>query len=804
MYTINRKFTIISLLLLALLVIPATALADDIIVIQAETVVIHPGQDIQDIIDSKPDGTVYVFAPGYHRMQTITPNPGDSFIGQQGAVLSGARLLTNFEREGNLWVATGQTQQGRVHRVSGWQICEHGYNRCAYPEDLYFNSQPLLHVGSKDQVEPGKWFFDYGNDRIYFADDPTGKTVETSVTPYAFEGKGHDNVTIRDLTIEKFATPAQSGALHAQSGENWIVDNVISRLNHGAGITTGPGMRVTNSFFNYNGQLGIHGRGDNLLIENVEIAYNNYAFYNYAWEAGGTKFSETNNLVARNNRVFDNHGAGLWTDIDNINTLYENNYVVNNSSIGIFHEISYAAVIRNNIVEYNNHGGFGGQIYIATSSDVQAYNNRIVVGDDQGDGIVVLQQDRGNGIYGVWESRNNYVHNNTVIFTAQEGWMGTLLYQDNAPNFWRDSTNRFDYNTYSLPGEEEGNHQFWVWGEERHHWEGMRGHGQEANGRIIFDVPPSVNNLRVEGDLSTPPIVPTFHWAHFANESDTSVPAERYLLTVERNGTKHIEQWYDAATSCNGTDCAAAPGVEFTNGGTYDWKVESWTQANGIGESASSTFEIDLSVPGQMTGVTVESNQGRPLISFVDDPDALWYQVYIGSSDYSNTVHMQWYEKTGNLCGNGRCQILTEAWPTNGDYVIHIRAWGQGGFGDGGVNGWSEAYDMQVSYEAPAVVVQLGISSNEQPTGTFSWNGSNGASWYQLWVGTPGPEFETHHMGWYNIQDLGCSDAGMCYATPGLDLPAGEYIWYVRSWGPGGFSTGGANGWAEGTPFTRQ
>jgi len=33
-------------------------------------------------------------------------------------------------------------------------------------------------------------------------------------------------------------------------------------------------------------------------------------------------------------------------------------------------------------------------------------------------------------------------------------------------------------------------------------------------------------------------------------------------------------------------------------------------------------------------------------------------------------------------------------------------------------------------------------------------------------------------------------------------LDSGNYIWYVRAWGPGGFSEGGIQGWAEGTPFT--
>ena len=55
----------------------------------------------------------------------------------------------------------------------------------------------------------------------------------------------------------------------------------------------------------------------------------------------------------RDNHVHHNEGPGLWTDIDNIHTLYEGNLVEHNANVGIFHEISYDAVIRNNIVRDN-------------------------------------------------------------------------------------------------------------------------------------------------------------------------------------------------------------------------------------------------------------------------------------------------------------------------------------------------------------------------------------------------------------------------------------------------------------------
>src|SRR5690606_14643000 len=114
--------------------------------------------------------------------------------------------------------------------------------------------------------------------------------------------------------------------------------------------------RVRNNQVLEQGQLGIGGVGDNVLIAGNEVAWNNTAGFRWGWEAGGSKFARTHDLVVRNNHVHDNNGPGLWTDIANTRTLYEGNRVEDNTGPGIFHEISYDAVIRNNTVRRNARG----------------------------------------------------------------------------------------------------------------------------------------------------------------------------------------------------------------------------------------------------------------------------------------------------------------------------------------------------------------------------------------------------------------------------------------------------------------
>jgi hypothetical protein len=331
---------------------------------------IEVGVDPRVVVRAHPAGSTFVFASGVHRLSgPIVPRDGDVFVGEVGAVLSGAHLLTSFGREGGLWVVSGQTQQGFRHGS-----CTADAPRCSYPEDLFMDDVPLRHVGSLSEVVAGAWFFDYDNDRIYFADDPTGRVVETSVATAAISGDA-DDVTVRDLIVEKFANPSRpGGAINTRvmgngmstHGERWVIEDNTVRLNHSMGINAGHGARIRNNRVLWNGQLGLGGGGGHgTLIEGNEIAYNNWAGFDWGWEAGGAKWVGSDGLIVRNNHSHHNNGPGLWTDIDNINTLYEHNLVEHNTAVGIFHEVSYEATIRHNTVLHNGIGpGYEQYVYV--------------------------------------------------------------------------------------------------------------------------------------------------------------------------------------------------------------------------------------------------------------------------------------------------------------------------------------------------------------------------------------------------------------------------------------------------------
>ena len=70
-------------------------------------------------------------------------------------------------------------------RPNGGPVCQTAYPRGHYPEGLFIDDIALRHVASLAQGGAGKWHFAYVADKIYFADNPTGRKVEPSVAPRA-------------------------------------------------------------------------------------------------------------------------------------------------------------------------------------------------------------------------------------------------------------------------------------------------------------------------------------------------------------------------------------------------------------------------------------------------------------------------------------------------------------------------------------------------------------------------------------------------------------------------------------------
>lgn len=292
-----------------------------------------------------------------------------------------------------------------------------------------------------------------------------------SVTTFAFKTGSvpyPSNVEIRNLVIRRYVPGLQMGAIEAggptrgESSHGWVVADCEIAYNGGAGVRTGATMQLLRNHIHHNYQIGFVGFADSAVVDGNEIDHNNWLKgVSFGFEAGGSKVVQSRGTVIRNNYSHDNWGPGLWTDGDNVDVLYEGNRVEDNAAAGIFHEISWHATIRNNIVQRNGYADanwyYGAGILISTSADVEVYGNTVV---DNARGIIGLEQSRGTSPLtgGIWELRNLYVHDNDVTMTvamtdccshndvsgvAQD--VGDLIY-------FTGKGNRFDHDTYHLGG----------------------------------------------------------------------------------------------------------------------------------------------------------------------------------------------------------------------------------------------------------------------------------------------------------------------------------------------------------------
>ena len=426
-----------------------------------QSVTVQPSDDLQTTVNEYPASTTFSLAPGVYRLQSVVPKSYDAFVGQAGATISGAALLTTFAQSGSYWTTEVDVTEASSYRGT----CNSASPACAYPEDLFFNNVPKTRVTSLSSVGPGAWYLDYSTGTVYVGDDPSNATVEISLLPYAFSG-GAENVTIDNLAIEKYASQAGSGAVDGESGSvGWTVQNSEIRYNHGMGIGSGNGMNIYNNHVHNNGELGMGGGGSNVNVSSNEIAYNNYAGYSYYWEAGGAKFCYATNLTIENNFSHDNNGPGFWIDANSETVTLSGNQTTGNIEAGILFELSYDATITNNTISndgYNADGSspwYGAGILISNSSNVTISGNSIA---NCMNGIAGILQDRGDSPSGAPYTLEDVVAQNNTITQNTGLAMGIVEASGFDNTVYTSMGNNFQDNTFVLTSPATGLYFYWM------------------------------------------------------------------------------------------------------------------------------------------------------------------------------------------------------------------------------------------------------------------------------------------------------------------------------------------------------
>lgn len=434
---------------------------------------LRPKMDIPSKVEDESEGTKFCLDPGVFRIpRGLVLKEDQALIGslKRATIISGARKVT-ASPDGGLWVIEGQKTLG----TSGFGIgneCRpvEGLDpkgMCVHVDQVFVDNRSLWQVGSLGELSAGEFYWDYSENKIYLAENPTGRKLEVSVTgDRAIEGGS--GITLEDLVVEKFGVPVQDAAISASS--DWMIVRVEARLNHGVGIRMGPGTVIRDSYIHHNGQLGIAGgqepcsQATGIKLLNSELSYNNTAGYNWAHEGGATKWNNTTGLIVRGNYVHDNYGPGLWTDYENIDSVFEDNKVVHNLAGGIIHELSYDAVIRNNVVIGNGFGHpiqddvWGAGISIQRSMNVEVYGNRVL---NNNAGITAVHDFAGPDCFSEpHEVANTIIRDNTI--RQKEGVAtGLRLRNTDDTSFYESKGNEWSRNRYLLGDVVLGLHFFY-------------------------------------------------------------------------------------------------------------------------------------------------------------------------------------------------------------------------------------------------------------------------------------------------------------------------------------------------------
>ncbi|GAB4511501.1 MAG: hypothetical protein OHK0046_09670 [Anaerolineae bacterium] len=320
------------------------------------------------------------------------------------------------------------------------------------------------------------------------------------------------------------------------------------------------------------------------------------------------------------------------------------------------------------------------------------------------------------------------------------------------------------------------------------------------------DIPDEPGELGVDGDLNAATVLPEFLWVVNPNDFKPWYG----IFVYDSDATLFYNVWLERTTVCQPFTgvCRYTPTLAELPGGffndVYTWEVQSWEDGMfaTVGED---TFVVSAPVPALPLTSTVDASTGIIALNFPNDPGVSWLNVYVGRSDFSETYDFRWYPKTEATCAGSTCTLYPRAFPPNGNnYVVYLQTWGAAGYNLNDPGIFSGPFTFSLSFPLAGEIEPLTTTIDSSGRPTFTWNKGDGTTWYEFWVGTAAPEYDTLYLDWLWGLDLGCNSGTVCTFTPPVTLQEGmNYEWWIRTWGPGGLDlNSGIQGWNQAGAFT--
>jgi hypothetical protein len=295
----------------------------------------------------------------------ITSAPGER------AVFDGASPLTSFTRDGDDWAAALTTDF--AVRTTAPVLASNPV--AGHPDQVFLDGAPLTEVLGRDQVVPGTFFHDVAAGRVYLGSDPTGHVVEASDLPWAFYFDDADGSTLTNVTVRRYATPADDMAAVRAYSDDMTIRGLISELNAYSGLSViGRHVSVSWSVLRDNGYIGMHAhQADDITLYRSEIIANNRERFDPKHSASGVKITSSDGITLRDNLVRANGGPGLWIDLTAAHAAIVGNLVQDNTRSGIQVELSGQVVVADNVATDNGESG----VWVLESNDVEVWHNHL-------------------------------------------------------------------------------------------------------------------------------------------------------------------------------------------------------------------------------------------------------------------------------------------------------------------------------------------------------------------------------------------------------------------------------------------
>ena len=212
-----------------------------------------------------------------------------------------------------------------------------------------------------------------------------------------------------------------------------------------------------------------------------------------------------------------------------------------------------------------------------------------------------------------------------------------------------------------------------------------------------------------------------------------------------------------------------APTSASSYGGTITVNSDKTSGTNTGSCSGAGTGLPTAAIPVGPTG-TQALGERRPEFSWQTAVNASWYHIWVTRIG-SGTYVAKWV------------QAPTTSWTPDvdfggGDYRWWIAGWNTDGYGP-----WSSGTTFTIPQMTPGkIVLAAPLRGVCVPLGilNYQWYADVGATWYELWCDRNGSAFSDN---WYRAADI---VSGSSASILGAILDWGDYVWYVRGWGPDG------------------